>query len=753
MAEQPVEDLDPSQDISAVPEKETMFDLPTLHEVPVAAYPTSGRVDEFPAFDERTGEELPVEKVKRARGGELDKMEEHQVKRDVTWDKVKELGLKVVKSRWVDGWKPLPDDPNGVRSRCVAQEINTHQRDDVYAGTPPLKIHRMVVSAAATSKPGQTGQKLIARYDISVAFFHALSTDGIAVIPPNDIYDGQHVWQLLKAMNGTREASKRWSEFVESVVVKKGGFEAVKNVPGMFYHPEWQVTLSCHGDDFLAEGLAGDLDRLGQLMVENFETKVLPRIGPSAAGGATNKGEHLHRIIQWKEGPTPMFTWEADPKYAKLLATELNLNDGKGVDTPSSKDTGKGDRFANEPLSTEEAKEFRKYAGTALYLSLDRPSIQYAMSEISAGMSMPTKLHYMRLKRLVRYLVLYPTETWQYCLQEAPSHYYVYTDSDWATDKATRKSMSALAERFGDHLIETSCSRQSVVALSSGEAEFYAMTRGAASGLMSHQVVEAIGYKNLSLTLLTDSTAAKGIAGRTGAGKLKHLSIKELWLQDLVKQKRIKVEKEPTATNWSDLGTKSLSGRRIGELMHIMPLTRRGIVVACLVCMINPIAAQPSDNLEEVQRFGLYWLMLHVLALLGAISVLWNTRGWRSRRKPIQLKVEEIPRPKSLPDLNSKEQATQTDHVSLSTVAIQTEAVTVSTQSHRGASASTSPTAMPKQPAVPEPNAPLVWIIGQGVKYHREGCGILRAGRNRARKIRLSQAPHFGYNPCQQCGG
>ena len=298
-----------------------------------------------------------------------------------------------------------------------------------------------------------------------------------------------------------------------------------------------------------------------------------------------------------------------------MLATELNLNDGKGVDTPSSKDTGKGDRFANESLSTEEAKEFRKYAGTALYLSLDRPSIQYAMSEISAGMSMPTKLHYMRLKRLVRYLVRYPTETWEYCLQEAPSHYYGYTDSDWATDKATRKSMSALAERFGDHLIETSCSRQSVVALSSGEAEFYAMTRGAASGLMSHQVVEAIGYKNLSLTLLTDSTAAKGIAGRTGAGKLKHLSIKELWLQDLVKQKRIKVEKEPTATNWSDLGTKSLSGRRIGELMHIMPLTRRGIVVACLVCMINPIAAQPSDNLEEVQRFGLYclyWLMLHV---------------------------------------------------------------------------------------------------------------------------------------------
>ena len=30
------------------------------------------------------------------------------------------------------------DDPQGVRSRCVAQEVNTHQRDDA-SGTPPLK--------------------------------------------------------------------------------------------------------------------------------------------------------------------------------------------------------------------------------------------------------------------------------------------------------------------------------------------------------------------------------------------------------------------------------------------------------------------------------------------------------------------------------------------------------------------------------------------------------------------------------------
>ena len=109
----------------------------TLHDVPLAAVCENAVVAGYPdwahyegAVDERTGESLPEEKVKKARGRELAKMDEHDVKRDISWSEARRLGLKIVKSRWVDGWKPLPDDPQGVRSRCVAMEINTGPRDD-----------------------------------------------------------------------------------------------------------------------------------------------------------------------------------------------------------------------------------------------------------------------------------------------------------------------------------------------------------------------------------------------------------------------------------------------------------------------------------------------------------------------------------------------------------------------------------------------------------------------------------------------
>ena len=109
-------------------------------------------MEELGAFDERTGQPLPLNKVKTARARELSKMEEHEVKKDISWDEARRQGLKIVRNRWVDGWKPLPNDPNGVRSRCVAQEINDHERDDVFSGTPPLRVHRMILSAAATAK-------------------------------------------------------------------------------------------------------------------------------------------------------------------------------------------------------------------------------------------------------------------------------------------------------------------------------------------------------------------------------------------------------------------------------------------------------------------------------------------------------------------------------------------------------------------------------------------------------------------------
>ena len=115
-----------------------------------------------------------------------------------------------------------------------------------------------------------------------------------------------------------------------------------------------------------------------------------------------------------------------------------------------------------------------------------------------------------------------------------------------------------------------------MIALSSGDAEFYALTRSEAMGCMKKQIWDVIGFPGLPLVVQTDSTAAKGIANRKGVGRAKHLDIRDLWVQDMTSKGLLKVEKVPTS-NWANLGTKALGGQRIGELLKVMPLDRRGL--------------------------------------------------------------------------------------------------------------------------------------------------------------------------------
>ena len=54
----------------------------------------------------------------------------------------------------------------------------------------------------------------------------------------------------------------------------------------------------------------------------------------------------------------------------------------------------------------------------------------------------------------------------------------LYTDSDWAGDKETRRSTSGGCLMLGQHVISHWSKSQSNIALSSGEAELNAAVKG-----------------------------------------------------------------------------------------------------------------------------------------------------------------------------------------------------------------------------------------------------------------------------------
>ena len=107
---------------------------------------------------------------------------------------------------------------------------------------------------------------------------------------------------------------------------------------------------------------------------------------------------------------------------------------------------------------------------------------------------------------------------------------------------------------------------QDLIADSSGIAELYALNSGAKDGLGVKVILTEMGFK-IDLKLLTDSSAARAMCMRVGhSAKTKHLEIKTLFLQQLVKQKRLTVGKIDTHRNKADVGTKHFDVQRLNYL-------------------------------------------------------------------------------------------------------------------------------------------------------------------------------------------
>ena len=86
---------------------------------------------------------------------------------------------------------------------------------------------------------------------------------------------------------------------------------------------------------------------------------------------------------------------------------------------------------------------------------------------------------------------------------------------------------------LGRHAVKHWSSTQQSISLSSGEAEFAGVIRGAGQGLGYQALLKDLGVE-VPLRVWTDYSAAIGICTRQGLGKVRHLDTHTLWIQQAV---------------------------------------------------------------------------------------------------------------------------------------------------------------------------------------------------------------------------
>jgi hypothetical protein len=136
-----------------------------------------------------------------------------------------------------------------------------------------------------------------------------------------------------------------------------------------------------------------------------------------------------------------------------------------------------------------------------------------------------------------------------------------YADSDWAGCTATRKSTSGVLCSVLGSTVCTISRTQQTLALSSGEAELYALGLGIAESLFIRSLIlESNLATTCKILVFTDSTAGKSMATRFGTTrKTKHNELRDLYMQELVTTGLAIVKKILGTNNPADILTKYVS--------------------------------------------------------------------------------------------------------------------------------------------------------------------------------------------------
>lgn len=92
------------------------------------------------------------------------------------------------------------------------------------------------------------------------------------------------------------------------------------------------------------------------------------------------------------------------------------------------------------------------------------------------------------------------------------------SDSDWAAERDSRKSVSAFCLKVGGCLVSWSLKKQPIVALSSTEAKYAAATSTAQEVMHVRTLLETLGYRQIvPADMWCDNQSAIAIARATGA--------------------------------------------------------------------------------------------------------------------------------------------------------------------------------------------------------------------------------------------
>jgi hypothetical protein len=215
-------------------------------------------------------------------------------------------------------------------------------------------------------------------------------------------------------------------------------------------------------------------------------------------------------------------------KFVNDIIARFSMQDAFDVPTPLDPDV-KLDAQAAIGSKLADASRYQSIVGSLMYAALGtRPDIAYAVAALCRYNAAPTAIHMTAAVRVLRYLK--GTARHKLVYRRATEPLVGYADSEWAGDSGDRKLQGGFVFMMNSGAISWSSRKQTLVALSTLEAEYIACSNAAREAKWLRQLsldVENTTDKTLpATTIFSDNQGAlKTIYSSATKANTKHIDV------------------------------------------------------------------------------------------------------------------------------------------------------------------------------------------------------------------------------------
>jgi hypothetical protein len=482
-----------------------------------------------------------------------------------TWSIIPRIDLpmnsNIITCKWV--FKRKHDEsgnPTDFKARITPhgyKQVSGIDYDETYAQVGMYKTLRILLQLTALNNLE------LVQLDVPSAFLNAPLDEDIYMEIPEGFGQLGKIMKLNKALYGLKQGPRCWWLMISEFIVSVLGYIKCVSDACFFYKKSRNnniMYLYLFVDDFQSAYSFVDTDEwseLKQKLITEYNTKDL---GSSVwMLGMRITRDRVNRTI----------TLDQETYVTKALE-RFNMHESRILSTPGASP------YSEVSIKLTDINEYQRVVGTLLYAATStRIDIAHAVGRLSVNLQSPSDNNLNDAYRVFRYLNAHRNVGLKFGGIDSEGKFdnkiiiEGFSDADWANDINDRKSISGWIIKLNGNPIIWKSKKQKAVALSTCEAELYALASAIQDMLWLYDLLKELGLDvQLPLIVWCDNDATVQVSkNNIKSERIKHISTKYAFIVDECNKGKIIPTWIPTGDQQADILTKSV-GKIIFEKLR-----------------------------------------------------------------------------------------------------------------------------------------------------------------------------------------